>query len=344
MNIEMKALTKRYDAVTAVDQVSLTVEDGSLLALLGPSGCGKTTLLRMVAGLISATEGKLYFGGRDVTNLPAQQRNTAMVFQNYALFPNLTVFENVAFGLKVRKVSRTEQRRRVEKMLASVELEGLGGRRIQELSGGQRQRVALARALVIEPDILLFDEPLSNLDQKLRVSMRQTIKRLQREFGITSLYVTHDQEEAMSIADRIAVMDHGVLQQVDVPQTLYFAPRNSFVADFIGKANLFSLPVEKHTVTLLGQRVPAPSWASDTVQVMLRPERLFFSEEGVEGRITFAEVLGLITRYHIDWEGKEILLDALSQADGEVRRIGERVQFTFAPESLYFLPKVAEPV
>ena len=339
MNIEMKALSKRYDAVTAVDRVSLTVEDGSLLALLGPSGCGKTTLLRMVAGLIPATEGKLYFGGRDVTDLPAQQRNTAMVFQNYALFPNMTVAENVAFGLKVRKVSRQEQRRRVEKMLACVELEGLGNRRIQELSGGQRQRVALARALVIEPDILLFDEPLSNLDQKLRVSMRQTIKRLQREFGITSLYVTHDQEEAMSIADRIAVMDHGALQQVDVPQALYFTPCNPFVADFIGKANLFELSVEGGMVTLLGRRVPAPSGATGAVRAMLRPERLFFSDEGVEGTVIFAEVLGLITRYHIRWEGRELLLDDVSQAGGRVRQVGERVLVTFEPESLYFLPE-----
>ena len=338
MNIEMKALSKRYDTVNAVDQVSLTVEDGSLLALLGPSGCGKTTLLRMVAGLIPASGGKLFFGGRDVTDLPAQQRNTAMVFQNYALFPNLTVAENVAFGLRVRKVSRQEQRRRVEEMLSSVELEGLGNRRIQELSGGQRQRVALARALVIEPDILLFDEPLSNLDQKLRVSMRQTIKHLQRKFGITSLYVTHDQEEAMSIADRIAVMDRGVLQQVGTPQELYFAPRNPFVADFIGKANLFTLPVEQGTVTLLDRRVPAPSGAAETVRAMLRPERLFFDEQGVEGTVTFAEVLGLITRYHIDRDGREILLDDLSQAGGRVRQVGERVRFTFAPESLYFLP------
>lgn len=338
MNIEMKALSKRYDTVNAVDQVSLTVEDGSLLALLGPSGCGKTTLLRMVAGLIPASGGKLSFGGRDVTDLPAQQRNTAMVFQNYALFPNLTVAENVAFGLRVRKVSRQEQRRRVEEMLSSVELEGLGNRRIQELSGGQRQRVALARALVIEPDILLFDEPLSNLDQKLRVSMRQTIKHLQRKFGITSLYVTHDQEEAMSIADRIAVMDRGVLQQVGTPQELYFAPRNPFVADFIGKANLFTLLVEQGTVTLLDRRVPAPSGAVETVRAMLRPERLFFDEQGVEGTVTFAEVLGLITRYHIDRDGREILLDDLSQAGGRVRQVGERVRFTFASESLYFLP------
>ena len=342
MNIEMEALSKRYDAVTAVDRVSLTVEDGSLLALLGPSGCGKTTLLRMVAGLIPVTEGRLSFGGRDVTDLPAQQRNTAMVFQNYALFPNMTVAENVAFGLKVRKTSRQEQRRRVEEMLSCVELEGLGNRRIQELSGGQRQRVALARALVIEPDILLFDEPLSNLDQKLRVSMRQTIKRLQREFGITSLYVTHDQEEAMSIADRIAVMDHGVLQQVDVPQALYFAPCNPFVADFIGKANLFELSVEGGTVTLLGRQVPTPSGATGTVRAMLRPERLFFSDEGVEGTVIFAEVLGLITRYHIQWEGRELLLDDVSQAGGRVRQVGERVRFTFAPESLYFLPEAAE--
>jgi ABC-type sugar transport system ATPase subunit len=299
----------------------------------------------MVAGLIPITSGQLLFDGQDVSHLPAQVRNTAMVFQNYALFPYMSVFDNVAFGLKVRKIPKAERRRRVEQMLACVELEGLGNRQIQELSGGQRQRVALARALVVEPDILLFDEPLSNLDQKLRVNMRQTIRSLQREFGITSIYVTHDQEEAMSIADQIAVMNHGTLQQLDRPQALYFNPRNSFVADFIGKANLFRVPVQVDSqghshVCIWGTdlSVPKPFAGQDQVSLLLRPENLLFSDAGAEGRVTFVEVLGLVTRYHITVAGQEILLDQLSKNDGSLPREGELVHLSFSPSALHFLP------
>lgn len=337
----MQELSKVYNKTAAVDHVSLSVEDGKILALLGPSGCGKTTLLRMVAGLIPTTGGKLFFDGNDVTDLPAQKRNTAMVFQNYALFPNMNVFDNVAFGLKIRNIPKNERRRKVMDILACVELSGLEYRPIQELSGGQRQRVALARALVIEPDILLFDEPLSNLDQKLRVSMRQTIKELQRKFGITSIYVTHDQEEAMAIADEIAVMNRGKLQQVDSPQNLYFKPQNAFVADFIGKANLFTADVSEQDGTvyadLLGKRIPlsAPSSSGSAVSAMLRPENLFFSKDGIPGTVSSVEVLGLITRYHIMVGDKSVLLDQLSNQKERPYKEGDTVFVDFHTGDLH---------
>lgn len=344
MKIELQDLFKYYGTTAAVDNVTLSIADGELLSLLGPSGCGKTTLLRMIAGLIPVSSGKILFGGREITSVPTQKRNAAMVFQNYALFPNLTVAENIAFGLKARRVSRSESRSKTQRILKSVELEDYGNRRIQELSGGQKQRVALARALVIEPDILLLDEPLSNLDQKLRVSMRQTIRALQREFGITSIYVTHDQEEAMAISDRIAVMDHGKLQQVDLPQQLYSHPRNAFVADFIGKANLLRRKTEQSAagrrISLLGRSISVPETfsAAESVLVLLRPENLWFSQDGEDATVFYREVLGLITRYQIQTTRERLVVDVVSQPGVPLYREGDRVTVSFAPESLCFLP------
>jgi spermidine/putrescine ABC transporter ATP-binding subunit len=235
VRIEARSVSKYYGEVHALDDVSLSISNGELFTVLGPSGCGKTTFLRTVAGFELVDSGSISFDEVDVTMLPAHKRNAGMVFQNYALWPHMSVFENVAYGLKVRKTKKAEIKERVEKMLMLVKLEGMGDRTPHQLSGGQQQRVALARALVINPTVLLLDEPLSNLDAKLRLEMRTEIRRIQRDLGITTLYVTHDQEEAMSISDRIAVMYTGRVVQVDSPRDLYFRPKSQFVSEFIGQ-------------------------------------------------------------------------------------------------------------
>jgi len=247
VRVKLVNVVKRFGEVVAVDHVSIDVEHGELFTLLGPSGCGKTTTLRIIAGLEYPDEGRVYFDDTDVTNLPPYKRNTGMVFQNYALWPHMTVFENVAYGLKIRKLPKEEIRKRVMEVLRLVRLEGLENRYPTQLSGGQQQRVALARALVIEPKVLLLDEPLSNLDAKLRVEMRDEIKRIQRQLGITTIYVTHDQEEAMVLSDRIAIMNNGKIMQIGTPRELYENPRNLFVASFLGKCSIVKGVVDSYT-------------------------------------------------------------------------------------------------
>ncbi len=236
--VTLSAINKSFGEFKAVDNVNIEIRQGEFFSLLGPSGCGKTTTLRMIAGFEFPTSGQILFGTRDVTFLKPSLRNSAMVFQNFALFPHMTVFENVAFGLQARRVAREEQKTRVQTALQLVDLDGLGRRAVTQLSGGQQQRVALARAIVIEPEILLLDEPLSNLDTKLREETREEIKALQRRLGITTVYVTHDQDEALNLSDRLAVMNKGICQQVGTPQEIYQAPVNPFVAKFVGNANL----------------------------------------------------------------------------------------------------------
>ncbi|MEE2993074.1 MAG: ABC transporter ATP-binding protein [Gemmatimonadota bacterium] len=237
--VTLNQLTKKFDDTPVVKGISLTVEDGEFFSLLGPSGCGKTTILRMIAGFTFPTSGTIFFDDKDVSYIPPNTRNTGMVFQNYALFPHMTVFENVAFGLRTRKVPKAEMADRVAGALKLVGLFGLEARPVPLLSGGQQQRVALARAVVIEPDLLLLDEPLSNLDAKLREETRDQIRDLQKQLGITTIYVTHDQEEALAVSDRIAVMDDGICQQLDTPDVIYRQPANRFVATFMGKMNLW---------------------------------------------------------------------------------------------------------
>ncbi len=235
--VKLVSVTKRFGKTVAVDNVSFVVEQGELFTLLGPSGCGKTTTLRLIAGLEYPDSGKIYFDDQDVTYLKPYERNTAMVFQNYALWPHMTVFDNIAYGLKIRGVPKDEIKRRVKEVLELVGLSGLENRYPHQLSGGQQQRVALARALVVQPKVLLLDEPLSNLDALLRVKMREELKRIQRELRITTIYVTHDQEEAMCLSDRIAVMDKGKILQVGSPREIYENPKNLFVATFIGRSS-----------------------------------------------------------------------------------------------------------
>lgn len=239
VSIRIENLVKYFGDVHAVDHVSVTIEPGEIFFLLGPSGCGKTTLLRSIAGFHSADEGKIFIGDDDVTNLPPHKRDTGMVFQSYALWPHMTVEENVAFGLGVRHVSKEETRRRVAKALEAVHMADRAKYKPNQLSGGQQQRVALARALVIEPRCLLLDEPLSNLDAKLRLEMRSEIRRICKDSGLTAIYVTHDQKEALSIADRLAVLQGGHIEQIGAPSEVYRRPCNPFVAGFIGEANFF---------------------------------------------------------------------------------------------------------
>ncbi len=244
-SVDLEQVSKVYAGSTpSVDDVSLTVGDGEFFTLLGPSGCGKSTTLRMIAGFINPTSGRIRFGDRDVTNLPPHKRDTGMVFQNYALFPHMDVAANVAYGLSMRRVAKEEKRTRVGEALEIVGLTGYADRRIDQLSGGQQQRVALARALVIQPSVLLLDEPLSNLDAKLREETRAQIRQIQQRAGTTSVYVTHDQSEAMAMSDRIAVMNAGVLHQVGAPREIYRRPATSFVARFIGRSNVLPGVVE----------------------------------------------------------------------------------------------------
>ena len=284
--LRLSGLTKRYGpGPAAVDGMSLEVAAGEFLALLGPSGCGKTTCLRMLAGLVPPDEGRIEVGGRDVTALPPFRRNMGLVFQNYALFPHMDVAANVAFGLEMRSVSSAERARLVAEALRLVRLEGYERRRPRELSGGQQQRVALARALVIRPDVLLLDESLSNLDAKLREQMRLEIREIQRTLAITTVFVTHDQVEALSMCDRVAVMDSGRVSQVGTPEDLYERPANRFVAGFVGRANWLAGVARAGGVDLAGTRVAALHGEADgaAVELMLRPHRLRLRRAGGGG-------------------------------------------------------------
>jgi ABC-type Fe3+/spermidine/putrescine transport system ATPase subunit len=275
--IELKNIHKSFDRVEVLRDLSLTVRQGELLCLLGPSGCGKTTALKIINGLLEADSGSIYIGGNDYTYVDPQKRNLGMVFQNYALFPQMNVADNIAYGLKRRKLKADVVKEKVTSILALVRLQGIEKRRIHELSGGQQQRVALARALVIEPWALLLDEPLSNLDAKLREDMREEIKRIQRQLGITAIYVTHDQEEAMSIADRIVVMNAGKIEQIGTPQEVYHNPETMFVAAFIGKMNFITGHITNRTLSLLGHTYDLTGKIDMTdgvVTCAIRPERI----------------------------------------------------------------------
>ena len=327
--IVISGVSRTFGTVRAVDGVDLTVGDGEFFTLLGPSGCGKTTLLRMIAGFCELDGGEIRFGAQRIDRLPAHLRDIGMVFQNYAVFPNLTVAGNVAYGLRARKVAASEIADRVEKALALVQLTGYGGRWPHQLSGGQLQRVAIARALVIRPQVLLFDEPLSNLDARLRVSMRSEIRELQKSLGITAIYVTHDQEEAMSVSDRIALMNAGRLEQVGVPVDIYRHPISRFAAEFMGTTNL-----------LAGRALGR----SDDTLVSLRPEALRFAADApagwsvLSGSVERVELLGPIVRLDVRLGDGTILKAALLDAPEYQVQTGAAVRLAYDPARLTMLP------
>ena len=303
--LELINLSKRYGEHGVVAGVTLDVVDGEFLVLLGPSGCGKTTTLRMIAGLVEPSGGAARIGGQDVTYLPPWRRNTGMVFQSYALFPHMTVAENVAFGLEMRKLVKPEIEARAKEALRLVRLEGYAARLPRQLSGGQQQRVALARALAIRPDVLLLDEPLSNLDAKLREEVRIEIRELQRQLGLTTIMVTHDQEEALTVADRLVVMAEGEIRQIGSQRDLYERPADRFVAGFVGRSTFLdgrvTGPGEFETAG--GLRVKCRDGAAGAAALLLRPERLHLGGENLDnrlpGRVEFVSYLGAVLELHV---------------------------------------------
>jgi putative spermidine/putrescine transport system ATP-binding protein len=296
--VTLDHVSKRFGEFLAVDDFSLDVAEGELLVLLGPSGCGKTTTLRMIAGFADASAGAVRIGKKDVTHEPPYRRNIGVVFQNYALFPHLTVFENVAFGLRRRRTADKEIAERVARSLSLVKLDELAQRLPRQLSGGQQQRVALARALIIEPDVLLLDEPLSNLDAKLRHDVRQEMRRLQQLLRITTIMVTHDQDEAMSMGDRLVVIDHGRVQQVGSPKDLYRTPRNPFVASFIGRANFIDGRPEQGGLSFVsrsGLSFACAASALEARSLMIRPEAIELLDAPVAGANVFPATVEVVT-------------------------------------------------
>ena len=344
--VECKNIALAYGATQVLKGISLTIEPGEFFALLGPSGSGKSTLLRLIAGFNFAQSGQITVDGSDITRIPPWRRNIGMVFQNYALWPHMTVERNVAFGLEERKMPRAEIARKVKDVLALVGLTDFAQRRPNQLSGGQQQRVALARTLAIEPKVLLLDEPLSNLDAKLRVQMRQELKSLQRRLGITTIFVTHDQEEALTTCDRIAVMDQGVIQQIGTPMELFDSPVNRFVANFVGTINFVEGHVENSPngssflSELLGKiALPAatPVGATTRAALALRPHTINIIAEpavptnasrgsiNVPGNILEREFLGEFVRYHINANGTELIVDQSHQVGSEIYATGRSV-------------------
>ncbi len=351
--VRLKDITKMFGNVHGVKELNIDIQPGEFFTFLGPSGCGKTTTLRMIAGFYYPTEGKIFFDDRDVTTLQPNKRDIGMVFQNYALFPHMTVNENIAFGLEVRKFSKAEIKQKVDQVRGLVRLGQYGERKINELSGGQQQRVALARALVIEPDILLLDEPLSNLDAKLREETRIEIKRLQAELGVTTVYVTHDQTEAMAMSDRIMVMENGYVQQIGTPQEIYNRPVNRFVSTFIGESNTIEMTITSIDgeqvvaetgpgVSLRGRLTNSSPLAQmrvgETVHVSIRPEsiQLGVGENGLTGTIIFVEFTGMSVHYLVNISGITFKMMSINTG-GELLEVGDAIQLNIPPRSLYFL-------
>ncbi len=325
--VVVRGLTKRYGRVAALEDVDLEVEPGELVALLGSSGSGKTTLLRVVAGLVEADAGQVNIGGRDVSRVPTRARPIGMVFQSYALFPNMTVARNIAFPLTVRRRSQAERTERVDELLDLVGLAGLGDRYPSQLSGGQQQRVALARALAPEPEVLLLDEPLSALDAVIRTGLRDEIRRIQQRLGITALYVTHDQSEALAIADRVAIMSGGRIEECAPPAEIYERPASRFAALFVGSRNALELPVDSDRVVRWGQAfaLPAPAGANGTALAVFRPEDVELVDNGgVEGRVDVATFLGATTRVHVRVEHHLVAVDVPSRRAAGVA-VGDQV-------------------
>ena len=331
----------------AVKDTSLEITPGSFVTLLGPSGCGKTTTLRMIAGFESPDEGEIYLGGEAINALTPNKRDTAMVFQSYALLPHYNIFDNVAYGLKLRKMDKTTIREKVTKILALVGLEGMEERMTNQLSGGQQQRVALARALVLEPGVLLFDEPLSNLDAKLRVTMRTEIRRIQQEAGITAIYVTHDQSEAMALSDQIIIMEKGVVAQIGTPQEIYYHPASEFVADFIGEANFLKGKLSDKngdcgSVTVEGHMVPVVGVSEQPVgkdcTLVLRPESAILADSGVlPCKVIVSCFMGSYQNYHVMVGDTLVKITDYNPRNKKVYEVGDTAWVSFEKENIHVL-------
>ncbi len=337
----LNGVTKEFGNFTAVDHVQLSVPHGTFVCMLGPSGCGKTTLLRMIAGLDLPTGGSIVLDGEDITAVPTHKRNLGMVFQSLALFPHLSVGENIAYPLRIRGVAREQQVKRVEELLAMIHLPGYADRPVTKLSGGQRQRVAIARALAISPKLFLLDEPLSALDAKLREAMQVELRKLQQQLGITTIVVTHDQREAMTMADTVVVMNGGKIRQAAGPIEIYRKPADRFVADFIGSTNLMPLAVEGGRVTVLGQSVPglAVPGGQTSATVSVRPEDVHLAAPGegrVTGRVTFIRDLGGVIETFVDVAGTEVIAVSTPR-ERPIVTVGQDVGIAIDPETAVVL-------
>jgi iron(III) transport system ATP-binding protein len=333
-------VTFGYGTTPVLEDISLEVERGQFFAFLGPSGSGKTTLLRLIAGFGTPTAGRILIGERDVTRLPPWSRNVGMVFQSYALWPHMSVRKNVAFGLERRKLSRAEIERKVADALDLVGLSAFADRRPAQLSGGQQQRVALARTIVIEPEVLLLDEPLSNLDARLRVEMRVELRQLQRKLGITAIYVTHDQEDANAVADSIAVLDQGRIQQIGTPMALYDRPVNRFVATFLGTANLIEGTIETGGRFVAdGIALPAVGGEPGLACISVRPQDISVAppDSGIPARIAEREFLGNITRYHTQAGAQSIVVDVPYRRGTKAYDVGETIGLVIPPSQVSVL-------
>ncbi|MFC7704483.1 ABC transporter ATP-binding protein [Plastorhodobacter daqingensis] len=353
-HLVLEQLGKSFGTANVIPSLSLAVRKGEMVAFLGPSGCGKTTTLRMIAGLITPSRGRITIGGRDITHVPSHDRDMGLVFQSYALFPHMTVLRNVAFGLEMRKLSRSEVRARALRALEMVQLAHLADRKPRDLSGGQQQRVALARALVIEPSILLLDEPLSNLDAKLRDEMRVQIRALQQASGITAVFVTHDQVEALSMCDRIVVMKDGHIEQFGTPTEIYERPASPFVSGFVGRTNRLSGIADRHGVITIGdQQIRAASAMTGPVEVMMRPHRMRLlaagadrpspddgqnSLRGVLERQTF---IGDLVQYHVRVGAAEVVIEEATRRDQGGPAPGTPVDMTWQASDTFVFPASA---
>lgn len=340
--LELQDITKTYDDNTVIKNLNLYVRKNEFITLLGPSGCGKTTTLRLIGGFETPTSGKIYFEGRDITNVPPYQRKVNTVFQKYALFPHLNVFENIAFGLRIKKVSEGEIQRRVRNMLSLVNLYGFEKREISSLSGGQQQRVAIARALVNEPDVLLLDEPLGALDLKLRKEMQTELKKMQQSLGITFIFVTHDQEEALTMSDTVVVMNEGVIQQIGRPEDIYNEPKNAFVADFIGESNIIEgIMLEDYLVEIFGVKFKCVDKGFDNnepVDVVIRPEDINLSRENngkIEGYVENVIFKGV--HYEMTVNTKNYTFKIHST---KMEPKGTKVYLDVEPDNIHIMKKV----
>ncbi|KYH29459.1 MULTISPECIES: ABC transporter ATP-binding protein [Clostridium] len=350
--VNIKNLSKIYigannNEFKAVDNISVDIKAGEFVTLLGPSGCGKTTTLRMIAGFEIPTSGDIYLGGDKINSLPPDKRDTSMVFQSYALFPHYNIFDNVAYGLRLKKLDKNVIREKVANIIELVGLKGMENRYPNQLSGGQQQRVALARALVMEPGVLLFDEPLSNLDAKLRVHMRTEIRKIQKKVGITAIYVTHDQSEAMSLSDRIIIMNKGIIEQVGTPKEVYYRPSTEFVADFIGTANFIDAVIDSvdgnaAIVNIYGKKMSVPydgqKKAGEKCKLVLRPEAVQIKEEGfLEGKVVLSTFMGSYQDYVVKVKDVDIRIQDNNPQGRKVFEEGETVAISFSPYNVHII-------